>query len=230
MMTPKKLVNVSSSSSQGTNDVTLDGVETGVRTAIFRSTAALVSNREFDLMDTASDEVELLDDGVVGAGEPVVSVMELSRSDTLDSARVLLLATQLGMDTGDPAKDLVARLLPVSHEDTITVTYADKDVRGLSTGSVVKTAEVDMEAPVVTLVRPADKLYTKESTVTLQAEVVDTGAGVDQGDIVLVATAGVNLPGQQDQLKSPVASGFSVTGVPTAGIGEGAQKWAVLVT
>ena len=87
-----------------------------------------------------------------------------------------------------------------------------------------------MEAPVVTLVRPADKLYTKESTVTLQAEVVDTGAGVDQGDIVLVATAGVNLPGQQDQLKSPVASGFSVTGVPTAGIGEGAQKWAVLVT
>ena len=150
--------------------------------------------------------------------------MELATSDTLDSGRVLLSATQLGMDTGDPAKDLVARLLPVSHEDTITVTYADKDVRGLSTGSIVKTAEVDMEAPVVTLVRPADKLYTKESTVTLQAEVVDTGAGVDQGDIVLVATAGVNLPGQQDQLKSPIASGFSVTGVPTAGIGEGAQS------
>ena len=58
---------------------------------------------------------------------------------------------------------------------------------------------------------------------------MDTGAGVDQGDIVLVATAGVNLPGQQDQLKSPVASGFSVTGVPTAGIGEGKQSWAVLV-
>ena len=226
---PEKLVTVSSSSSQGTSDVTLDGVETGVRTAIFKSTAALVSDREFDLMDTASDEVDLLDDGA-GEGDPVVSVMELSTSDTLDSARVLLLATQLGMATGDPAKDLVARLLPVSHEDTITVTYADKDVRGLSTGSIVKTAEVDMEAPVVTLVRPADKLYTKESTVTLQAEVVDTGAGVDQGDIVLVATAGVNLPGQQDQLKSPVASGFSVTGVPTAGIGEGAQKWAVLVT
>ena len=58
---------------------------------------------------------------------------------------------------------------------------------------------------------------------------MDTGAGVDQGDIVIVATAGVNLPGEQDQLKSPVASGFSVTGVPTAGIGEGSQKWAILV-
>ena len=55
--TPKKLVTVSSSSSQGTGDVTLDGVETGVRTSIFKSTAALVSNREFDLMDTASDDV-----------------------------------------------------------------------------------------------------------------------------------------------------------------------------
>ena len=222
--TPEKLVTVSSSSSQGTGDVTLDGVETGVRTSIFKSRAALVSNREFDLMDTASDEVDTLDAVAPGDMDGEVSIAELATSDTLDSARVLLLATQLGMDTGDPAKDLVARLIPVSHEDTITVIYADKDVRGLSTGNVVKTAEVDMEAPVVTLVRPTDKLYTKESTVTLQAEVVDTGAGVDQGDILLVATAGVNLPGQQDQLKSPVASGFSVTGVPTAGIGEGAQK------
>ena len=147
------MVTVSSSSSLGTGDVTLDGVETGVRTSIFKSTAALVSNREFDLMDTASDEVELLDDGVVGEGDPVVSVMELSTSDTLDSTRVLDLARELGIATDKPAKDLVARLLPVSHEDTITVTYVDKDVRGLSTGSIVKTAEVDMEAPVVTLVR-----------------------------------------------------------------------------
>ena len=59
--TPEKLVTVSSSSSQGTGDVTLDGVETGVRTSIFKSRAALVSNREFDLMDTASDEVDTLD-------------------------------------------------------------------------------------------------------------------------------------------------------------------------
>ena len=150
---PKKLVTVSSSSSQGTNDVTLDGVETGVRTAVFKSTAALVSNREFDLMDTASDD-PLLDLGTATGGEIEISVMELSTSDTLDAARVLLLAGQLGIPTDKPAKDLVARLLPVSDEDTITVTYADKDVRGQSEGNVVKTAKVDMAAPVVTLVRP----------------------------------------------------------------------------
>ena len=149
----------------------------------------------------------------------------------MNGVRIGRLAAKLGIsdDTTD-SKKFLARLLPVSHEDTITVTYADKDVSGDSTGSVVKTAEVDMEAPVVTLVRPTDKFYTKEETVTLQADVVDAGAGVERDDIVMTATSGVSLPGVQDQLKSPIGDGFSVTGVPTASIGEGTQKWAVLVT
>ena len=129
----------------------------------------------------------------------------------------------------DSAEALVDRLLSVSHGDTITVTYPDKNARGDSEGSVVKTAEVDMEAPVVTLVRPTDKLFTKEEAITLQADVVDTGAGVERDDIVMIATTGVSLPGSEDQLKSPIVSGFSVTGVPTAGVAEGKHTWAVLV-
>ena len=77
------------------------------------------------------------------------------------SARVQLIADQLKITGPTDSKKLVARLLPVSHGDTVTVTYADKDVRGNSTGNIIKTAEVDLEAPVVTLVRPSDKLYTK---------------------------------------------------------------------
>ena len=129
----------------------------------------------------------------------------------------------------DSAEALVDRLLSVSHGDTITVTYPDKNARGDSEGNVVKTAEVDMEAPVVTLVRPTDKLFTKEEAITLQADVVDTGAGVERDDIVMIATTGVSLPGSEDQLKSPIVSGFSVTGVPTAGVAEGKHTWAVLV-
>ena len=126
-----------------------------------------------------------------------------------------------GLVKADSAEALVDRLLSVSHGDTITVTYPDKNARGDSEGNVVKTAEVDMEAPVVTLVRPTDKLFTKEEAITLQADVVDTGAGVERDDIVMIATTGVSLPGSEDQLKSPIVSGFSVTGVPTAGVGEG---------
>ena len=230
---PKKLVTVGSTTSQGANDVTLDGDETGVRTSVFRSTAALVSNNEYNLIVTATDDPDLNlagDEKERADGSLEITVGELKESDDLDQDRIERLAAKLDITDDTDSKKFLARLLPVSHEDTITVTYADKDVSGDSTGSVVKTAEVDMEAPVVTLVRPTDKFYTKEETVTLQADVVDDGAGVERDDIVMTATSGVSLPGVQDQLKSPIGDGFSVTGVPTASIGEGTQKWAVLVT
>ena len=229
---PKKLVTVSSGTSQGARDVTLDGEETGVRSSVFRSSVALVSLSEYNLIDEASDDPLLNKDTEKkkrADGSVEVNVTQLLTSDSLDAARVQLIVGELDITGTADSKKLVARLLPVSHGDTVTVAYADKDVRGNSTGSMVKTAEVDLEAPVVTLVRPSDKLYTKESTVTLQADVVDADAGVNQEDIEIVATSAVNVPPKSEQLKAPITSGFSVTAVPTTGIAEGPQSWAVLV-
>ena len=51
--------------------------------------------------------------------------------------------------------------------------------------SVSKSARVDLEAPVVTLVSPVDGFFTNIATVTMSAEVTDAGAGVDQANIEL---------------------------------------------
>ena len=234
---PKKYVVVGSTTSRGTNDVTLDGDETGVRSSVFRSTTALVSSGEYNLILRATDD-ETLDSGDLdddgeekrrADGSLEINVGEMKADADLNTSRINRLVAKLGLEDSDDSKKLLGRLLPVSHGDTVTVTYADKDVRGRSEGTVVETAEVDMEAPVVTLVRPTDKFYTKDSSVTLEAEVVDSDSGVEREDIVMIATSGVNLPGPQDQSKSPVSDGFSVTGDPSAAVGEGTQEWAILV-
>ena len=59
-------------------------------------------------------------------------------------------------------------------------------------GTLVRTAAVDLQAPVVTLVEPGDGVYTDETLVTLSAEVVDSGSGVEQSNIKMVAS-GVSL-------------------------------------
>ena len=58
---------------------------------------------------------------------------------------------------------------------------------------------------------------------------MDADAGVDQEDIEIVATSAISVPPKSEQLKAPIANGFSVTAVPTTAIGEGTQSWAVLV-
>ena len=88
----------------------------------------------------------------------------------------------------DKAADLEDMLLPVTHGDTLTAGYVDES----PSATLVQTAEVDLQAPVVTLVEPGDGVYTDETLVTLSAEVVDSGAGVVQTNIKIVAS-GVSL-------------------------------------
>ena len=59
---------VSSGTSQGARDVTLDGDETGVRSSVFRSSVALVTLTEYNLIDEASDD-PVLNDGELVDGE-----------------------------------------------------------------------------------------------------------------------------------------------------------------
>ena len=48
-------VSVTSTSSQGAGDVTLDGAETGDRTSVFRSAVALVSSDDYNTIKTESE-------------------------------------------------------------------------------------------------------------------------------------------------------------------------------
>ena len=84
------------------------------------------------------------------------------------------------------ASDFVGLIIPARHDDIINVTYQDAS----PATSVSKSARVDLEAPVVTLVGPVDGFFTSIATVTMSAEVTDTGAGVDQSGIELKVSAG----------------------------------------
>ena len=105
--------------------------------------------------------------------------------------------------------------------------YADET----PSATITKSAEIDLAAPVVTLITPTQKLYTLESLLTLSAEVVDDGSGVKQSNIGLVPvndTTGLNLP-QANTLRSPIADGYRVSNVPSSAISEGKKQWAIQV-
>ena len=119
------------------------------------------------------------------------------------------------------ASDLVDRLLQVAHGDTLTVAYTDAS----PATSAVKTAEVDLEAPAVTLIGPVDRLYSNSTAHQLNVDVVDDGAGVDSDHIRLFAT-GMSLGG--DTAKAPIVNGFRVTNVPSI-LTEGTKEWFVTV-
>ena len=131
----------------------------------------------------------------------------------------------------DPAEtkatELVKLLLPVADKDTLTVVYADES----PSATLTKSAEIDLAAPVVTLISPTQKLYTSESLLTLSAEVVDEGSGVKQSNIGLFYmnnTTGLNL-NQANTLRSPIRNGYRVSNVPTSAISEGKKEWAIQV-
>ena len=116
---------------------------------------------------------------------------------------------------------LVDRLLQVAHGDTLTVAYTDAS----PAASAVKTAEVDLEAPAVTLIGPVDGLYSNSTAHQLNVDVVDDGAGVDSDHIRLFAT-GMSLGG--DTAKAPIVNGFRITNVPSI-LTEGSKNWFVTV-
>ena len=82
------------------------------------------------------------------------------------------------------ASKLVDRLAQVAHGDTLTIAYTDSS----PAANIVKTAEVDLEAPAVTLIGPVDGLYSNSTAHQLIVDVVDDGAGVEKDMIDLFAT------------------------------------------
>ena len=227
--TAKKFVTVTTNTSLATGvDRVLDGVETTARSSLFSSKIALFEGTDYTKIVNQSDNVAGNDpDANGGDADGVVQVDELGNAAQLDKElldRVMATAAKLDLDpAATDAEDFVGMLIPVTHGDTLSVTYVDENPSNI----MIKTAEVDLEAPQVTLVGPADGIYTNESLTTLSAEVVDAGAGVEQGKININSTSsGVSLGAA---LRVPIVDGYRVTRVPRSAISEGAKEWFVTV-
>ena len=215
-------VNITSNTSLATGvERVMTGAETSARSNLFRSKIALFEGPDFTKI--VNEITNLTNDG---GADTVINIAELDNTNQLGDElfdRVTAAATKLGFTSHatDKAADLEAMLLPVTNGDTLTVGYVDES----PSSTLVQTAEVDLEAPVVTLVEPGDGVYTDETLVTLSAEVVDSGAGVVQGDIRMVAS-GVSLGSPQ---RVPIVDGYRITSVPRSAIAEGAKTWFVTV-
>ena len=121
------------------------------------------------------------------------------------------------------AETLLAKIVQARHNDVITVTYQDAS----PAASVSKSARVDMEAPVVTLVSPVDGFFTNIAAVTMSAEVTDAGAGVDPADIELKINLGTTGLSRGAAVESPIVNGYRVTATSQGTISEGQKKWFV---
>ena len=223
----KDYVNVTSNTSLATGvERVLTGGETTARSSLFRSKVALFEGSDFTKV--VNEITNLTNDGD-GGSDPdnvVINIAELDNTDQLGEelfGRVTEAATALGFTSHDTDKaaDLEDMLLPVTHGDTLTAGYVDES----PSGTIVRTAAVDLQAPVVTLVEPGDGVYTDETLVTLSAEVVDSGSGVEQSNVKMVAS-GVSLGAAQ---RVPIVDGYRITSVPRSSIAEGAKTWFVTV-
>ena len=236
-----EVVTVTSNTSiAGGQNLTLDGAETTPDSSKFEEKIAVFENSDYSkIVNEASNLTNANDD------DKGVQVSELCASNALGNAsnegslcdRVMKAAAMVMSPSNTPltalqlgttkATDLVKLLLPVADKDTLTVVYADES----PSATITKAAEIDLAAPVVTLISPAQGIYTSESLLTLSAEVVDEGSGVTQNKIQLVhvnSTTGLNL-NQANTLRSPIANGYRVSNVPSSAISEGKKQWAIQV-
>jgi hypothetical protein len=220
--TVKNNVSVSTTTSGVVRKLT--GTETTAETSIFASKIGIVESSDFTMISTqAGNSLNDTDTAAGGNDDGTVQVSELDNSGALGSAlqtKLEGLAGDLGVSLTADADDLLDLLISASHGDALTVTYADAN----PAANVVKTATIDLEAPVVTLIQPTHKLFTRANVVTLQASVVDGDAGVDSGSIDIEASF---TPGARGT-PAPIQDGYTVTNVPNA-LGEGKHMWAITV-
>ena len=215
-----------SSASAGT--VKLKGVETGADSDTFEAEVAVFSRADLAKINTAKGAV-VLNDG----GDKVLQINELNTTYQLNDPavsaalggsdelyqRVMTAAVELGLDVAaDTAEALFDKLISGEDGDVISVTYTDAD----PSTTVGKSARVDMKPPTVELISPIDKIFTNSVAVTFEAEVTDSGAGVDESDITIVTG-----PTSGTSVHAPIVNGYRVTAASTGEISEGMHKWYV---
>ena len=224
----KSMVTLNSASA---GDVRLAIEETSANSDTFVAKVAVFSQADYSKIVTESK------DGTNDGDGDVVNVDELNNTQGLSATtetgdrslavRVNAAAAAIYGEGADlttiEASDFVDLIIPARHDDIINVTYQDAS----PATSVSKSARVDLEAPVVTLVSPADGFFTSIATVTMSAEVTDTGAGVDQSGIELKISAGTTGLGMGEAVESPIVDGYRVTAASQGTIAEGKKEWFV---
>ena len=222
----KSMVTLNSASA---GDVRLAIDETSANSDTFVAKVAVFSQADYSKIVTESKNVDNDgDDDVVNVGElnftQGLSATAVAGDRSLAS-RVTAAASDIYGDefASKKASDFVAMIIPARHDDIISVTYQDAS----PATSVSKSARVDLEAPVVTLVGPVDGFFTSIATVTMSAEVTDTGAGVDQSGIELKISAGTTGLSRGAAVESPIVDGYRVTAASQGTIAEGKKEWFV---
>ena len=228
----KSMVTLNSASA---GDVRLAIAETSANSDTFVGKVAVFSQADYSKIVTESKDVVANDDGDATDMDDkgVVNVDELNNTEGLSATeetgdnrslatRVTAAAMAIYGDefASKKASDFVAMIIPARHDDIINVTYQDAN----PATSVSKSARVDLEAPVVTLVSPVDGFFTSIATVTMSAEVTDTGAGVDQSGIDLrpsIDTTGLSIG---TAVESPIVDGYRVTAASEGTVAEGKKE------
>ena len=224
--TQTKLVTAGSATAVGSGKTRqLDATEVTPSSNTFTNSVALFTAADLNKVESETSDAsnDLTANG--GDADGIVQVDELNNTTGLGTTlntRVQAAATALGLTPSTAtATSLVARSLPVADGDQVIVTYVDAS----PSGTLTDTASVDLNPPSVTLVQPVDKVYTGSTLVTMEARVVDSGAGVADTDITLVPPAGV----AGSTLKAPIENGFAVSFAPSSPISEGAKTWFIAV-
>ena len=225
--------------STSAGDIRLAIKETMADSDTFQAMVAVFSQEDRSAIATAAgdmvnddNEVNMnadgveLDNGIVNIDELIGALDTTGGSRSLMD-RVSAAALDLGYDRAaqgiTSAETLLDKIVQARHNDVITVTYQDAD----PAASVSRSARVDMEAPVVTLVSPVDGFFTNIAAVTMSAEVTDDGAGVDPADIELKINLGTTGLSRGAAVESPIVNGYRVTATSQGTISEGQKKWFV---
>ena len=136
---------------------TIDGVETGANTAVFEASVGIFSGADFDTIVTVANKAL------------VTSIDEIISDISADlGGRIATMAPLLGFRdqaAGGSAAAFVALLVPGANGEVLSASYLDNPTR-------TDTASIDLKAPTVTLVSPADGGSTK-SLASLKVRVTD---------------------------------------------------------
>ncbi|MQF99442.1 MAG: hypothetical protein FI727_01130 [SAR202 cluster bacterium] len=165
--------------------------ESDATSGSFEIEIALISETVKDAIDnqiaasgfsTATDTTDDLQDltgalattGAAGDGDDDALLAE----DVLD-----FIAGDTDLDDDSTLDDVMARLIVVSHDDEIEVTYDDQ---GSGEDEADDTADVDAEAPVLSGVGPANGTYTDDETPQFTVTMVDADSGIDLDTLSMI--------------------------------------------
>ena len=241
--------------------IELTATETSSTSGSFSVSAALIDSDDKEQIDntitTANLDVTGVANNVTTAGDAVnddiddlIFALDALSTDAGDKASAWITDTigdlnataYISIAVTDDIDALQAMYLEVSHDDVLSAVYADQST---SDASDTDTADIDLEAPVISGVYPAEGTYTDDESPTFTATFVDAGTGIDLttldvnilDDSTSNTTVHVCIPsGACTVSTDPVTDGYDMTFIgsttqlgATPGTGGPFYDWSVLI-